>query len=385
MFSNESQIIQDYAWLENHLGPLVPMEVVLRVDKSKCDLDLFGQMQLVSKIQERVVKLDEVGSALAATTFARPMPEQPSMMERRVWCSKLERHREDLHDYLTGDDHEELWRISARVNALTDLDYGDFVQTIREAVDPIVAQEKADGVEGVSVTYTGIIPLVYKAQRSMLNGLLLNFAGDVILIAVAMVFLVRDWSAGLLLILPSVFPLAVIFGAMGYLGVVVDVGTVMTPAVALGVTVDDAIHFMLWVRHGQERGMTRPQAIMFAYEDCARAIYQSWAVIGLGLFAFSLSSFMPTQRFGCLMLLMLTVSSVGNLVLMPALLAGPTGNFFWKKGEKLLQKHAEAEGHATPELSEAIVHVEPSPVPPAPHMLPGKGSRKRSRRQSAGH
>jgi len=81
---------------------------------------------------------------------------------------------------------------------------------------------------------------------------------------------------------------------------------------------------------------------MIAYGDCARAIYQSWGVIGLGLASFALSSFIPTQRFGVLMFVMLTVSSIGNLVLLPALLAGPAGWFFWRKGEKLMQAKSKA-------------------------------------------
>jgi hypothetical protein len=108
----------------------------------------------------------------------------------------------------------------------------------------------------------------------------------------------------------------------------------MTPAVALGVTVDDAIHFMLWCRHGQERGMGRTASIMYAYKDCARPIYQSWSVIGLGLVVFALSSFTPTQRFGILMFAMLTLSSIGNLVLLPAALASPLGTLFWQRGER---------------------------------------------------
>jgi uncharacterized protein len=132
----------------------------------------------------------------------------------------------------------------------------------------------------------------------------------------------------------------------------------MTPAVALGVTVDDAIHFMLWCRHGQERGMTRQQSIMFAYEDCARAIYQSWGVIGLGLFAFALSSFTPTQRFGYLMFVMLTVSSIGNLVMMPALLAGPFGSLFWRRGAKVAAAHARREAERAAQLPAAEL-VEP--------------------------
>jgi hypothetical protein len=54
---------------------------------------------------------------------------------------------------------------------------------------------------------------------------------------------------------------------------------------------------------------------------------QSWGVIGLGLSAFALSSFIPTFRFGALMIGLLTVGLAGNLLFLPALLAGPLGRF----------------------------------------------------------
>ncbi len=339
LFSPEADIIRDYAWLEEHLGPLVPMEVVVKIDKEKARLDILTQMQLVAEVQQAMRGLNDVGSVQAAPTFVRSLPRRASMIERRTWIVQLEKHRHDLREYLYTEDGTELWRVSARVAALTGTDYGAFVKDIREAVDPVIAKWRDRGIEGIEPVYTGLVPLIYKAQNSMLDGLILNFVGDLILIGVAMIFLTRDWSAGLLLAFPSLFPMALVFGAMGYMGIVVDVGTVMVPAVALGVTVDDAIHFMLWCRHGQERGLNREQSIMFAYEDCARAIYQSWGVIGLGLSAFALSSFTPTQRFGYLMFIMLTFSSIGNLVMMPALLAGPAGRFFWKKSEKLAAAH----------------------------------------------
>jgi hypothetical protein len=52
---------------------------------------------------------------------------------------------------------------------------------------------------------------------------------------------------------------------------------------------------------------------------------QSWGVIGLGLSAFALSSFIPTFRFGALMIGLLTAGLIGNLYFLPALLAGPLG------------------------------------------------------------
>jgi len=359
LFSPKARIIQDYAWLEEKLGPLVPMEVVIKVDRDRAKLDLLDQIKLISEVQHAIQQLPDVGSVVAVPTFARPLPSRPGLVERRTWIVQLQRHREDLRDYWSEEESCELWRISARVKALTDLDYGVFVNDIRQVVEPVLAKYRARSADGVTATYTGLVPLVYKAQHSLLNGLLTGFAGDLVLIAVAMVFVMRDWSAGLLLALASVFPIAVVFGAMGWLGIVVDVGTVMTPAVALGVTVDDAIHFMLWCRHGQERGMNRHESIMFAYRDCAQAIYQSWGVIGLGLSAFALSSFSPTQRFGYLMLAMLTASSFGNLVLLPALLASPLANYFWRSGAKQAErKRSQLKTQKAPDLHPHVIPLE---------------------------
>ena len=62
---------------------------------------------------------------------------------------------------------------------------------------------------------------------------------------------------------------------------------------------------------------------MLAYDTCGRAIIQSWGIIGIGLSAFALSSFVPTFRFGLLMFLLLTAGMLANLLYLPALLAGP--------------------------------------------------------------
>ncbi len=360
LFSPEARLLHDYAWLEENLGPLVPMEVVLRVDTEKCSLDMLDQIELVAQVRDRLATLDQVGSALAAPTFIRDLPRRAGFIERRTWIVQLNRHRDKLSDFFQVDGGETLWRVSARVNALSDVDYGRFVDELKRAVEPLLDEHRSQGVEGLVATYTGLVPLIYKAQHSLLDGLILGFVGDLILIGIAMVLLMRNWSAGLLLIVPSIFPIAIIFGAMGLWGVVVDVGTVMTPAVALGVTVDDAIHFMLWCRHGEQRGMDRRGAIMFAYEDCARAIYQSWAVIGLGLFAFAFSSFVPTQRFGYLMLAMLTASAVGNLVFLPSLLAGPLGHLFWRGPQKPAEDHPVPAPHTAKPAKSAWPNLHPS-------------------------
>ena len=408
LFSPQARIRQDYRWLEKKLGPLVPMEILIRCDQEQCDLNFLERMELVDEIQREIGELGEVGSSLSTVTFGRSLDVGGggiggaagrvfglnARTRRSVLNRRLVAHRDEFldGDYLReakvvsdeGTRDQELWRISARVSATKEVDYADFKRDLQSKIDPILASHQSDGTQGISVDYTGLVPLVYKAQHSLLDGLIAGFISDFAIIVLVMVLLCRAASAGLVLLLPAAFPAVVVFGGMGWGNellksfgtgnLLIDIGTVMAPCVALGVTVDDVVHFMLWFRRGISDGMDRKQATMLAYKGCARAMYQSWGVIGIGLSVFSLSPFGPTQRFGHMMLAMLTVALVGNLVLLPALLAGPLGDIFgWsvlrlnkKKAEKNSQRKVKAEAgtdalpqpHVLPEpATKQVVHA----------------------------
>ena len=235
----------------------------------------------------------------------------------------------------------ELWRVSVRVRALTDLDYSVYINTLREQVEgeldkafPKIeptADQRERGVErteGISVVYTGLVPLVYKAQHELMAGLYSSLKWAFVLIAVVMVCVLRSPTAGLLSMVPNIFPVVMIFGAMGWLGIEVGVGTMMTASVALGVAVDDTIHFLTWFRRGLDQGRDRKGAVMLAYERCGAALTQTTIIGGVGLSVFAFSTFTPTQRFGVLMLALLTAALFGDLIFLPAVLSGPLGYFF---------------------------------------------------------
>ncbi len=138
----------------------------------------------------------------------------------------------------------------------------------------------------------------------------------------------RNLFAGFLVMLPNIWPMALIFGLLGYTGIIVDIGTMMTASVAMGVSVDDAAHFVAWFRFGVAKGLSNQDATMYAYRNAALAMAQSSVMVGFGLLVFALSSFVPTQRFGVLMFVLLAFGLFSDLVLMPAIVAGPMGRFF---------------------------------------------------------
>jgi len=115
---------------------------------------------------------------------------------------------------------------------------------------------------------------------------------------------------------------------MGHFGTRVDIGSMMTASVAMGVAVDDTIHFLTWFRAGLRKGMDRREAVFIAYRHVAPAMTQTTIIGGLGLCVFALSTFTPTQGFGKLMLTLLLAALVGDLIFLPALLASPLGRIF---------------------------------------------------------
>ncbi|NBU40837.1 MAG: hypothetical protein EBS51_08530, partial [Planctomycetia bacterium] len=221
LFSPKARIRQDYKWLEAHLGPLVPMEILVRIDDT-CPLNFLERMELVGEIQDEIVGLEEVGSSLSTVTFGRSLDVGEAgnglggaaaraiglgaRTKRSVLNRRLVAHRDEFldGDYLReatseaedGLRSEELWRISARVSAVQEVDYALFKSDLRKRIDPILARLDGDGIEGVHVEYTGLVPLVYKAQHSLLDGLRIGFVWDFAIIVAVMMVICRAVSAG---------------------------------------------------------------------------------------------------------------------------------------------------------------------------------------------
>lgn len=328
-FPDDAELPKTSRWLEEKLGGMVPMEIVIRF-RPECPLTPLERMELVQTAERRAAEVENVAASVSAATFSPAMPESSGRytVRRSVYNRKLEQNRDRLIDsgYLAATaEGEELWRISLRTRSFHGVDQRYFIDRVRERVLPVIHEECAASGDHISATFTGMVPLINRAQQSLLEGLCLGLVTDLALVVITIVVLMRHWSAGLVMLATCLTPTLVVLGAMGWLGIPLDIGAVLAPSVALGVSVDDVLHFVLCFRRGLEQGLDRRQSVALAWRHCARAMFQSWGVIGLGLGVFGLSDFAPTQRFGLLMLLLVSVGLFVNLVLLPALLIGPLG------------------------------------------------------------
>ena len=264
-FPEDSKWIQDGEWFAHNVGPLVTVEVVLGFDQQS-QSSMRKRMQLVREVERQVHAMAEVGGTISAATFA-PNLDPGRAVRQAATEALLKRNREFFvkQGYLNETGHEERWRITARLFGGRDVYYDQVLASIQERVDRFL-EERGTSDESVTAIYTGSAPLVYAAQQELLRGLMRSFCLAFALIAVVMVLLLRNVWAGVLAMLPNVFPAMVTFGIMGWLARPVDVGAMMTASVALGIAVDDTLHFLTWFRRGRLRGDTREEAIIEAYQ-----------------------------------------------------------------------------------------------------------------------
>jgi predicted RND superfamily exporter protein len=211
----------------------------------------------------------------------------------------------------------------AEIGLLTDA--GVRVVDSRRMVKRLTEEPQAPNEKAVYAIYTGVVPIVYKAQRALLDSLIQSSFWSFITITPLMMLVCRSIAGGAVVMLPNVLPVLVVFGGMGWLGIPIDIGSMMASSIALGVAVDDTIHFLSWYREDLKKLGDRKAAIAAAYGRCGPPTLQAALISGLSLSVFAFSTFTPTQRLGWLMMTILICGVIAELVMMPAILAGPLG------------------------------------------------------------
>ena len=326
-FRPQSELVQTYVWLENKLGPLMPLEVIVRFDEDS-PLAMQQRLRLAERLQARFESLEETGGTISPATFIPDVNDSDIGWLQRGFRNKrieAERDRVIRNGYIAEAKGEELWRISVRVTGLREINYAHLVDRLKREFHEELASNPELYGQGVSATYTGVAPVLFRARQSMVDGLFWGIMADLLLIMVTIGVLMRHWSSGILMMFVSLFPTFVVLGFVGWTGIEIDIGAIMAPCVALGVTVDDVVHFLLWFRTGVQRGMSQRDAVLLAYRASVRPMYQSCALLGMGMGCLIISEFLPILQFGMIMVAMLATGLVGNLIFLPALLSGPLG------------------------------------------------------------
>ena len=180
--------------------------------------------------------------------------------------------------------------------------------------------------EGVRVQPTGSVYTLLTTIGSLIGDLLRSFGTAFLVITVLMTLLLRSVKLGLVAMVPNLLPIAFIMGIMGVGGIPIDMNTLLIASIAIGIAVDDTIHFLHHFRLYFERTANVEEAIGFSMRHSGRAMVSTSLILLIGFSAYMGSQMVNIVRFGLLVGLTSAMALIVDLVVTPALL-----RFFYRR------------------------------------------------------
>ena len=173
---------------------------------------------------------------------------------------------------------------------------------------------------GVTVTVTGSGRLFSTLDHYLVRSQISSFATAFVTVFAVIFLVFRSWRFGLLSIAPNLVPVLAVFGVMGWLGISLNVATVMVASVALGVVDDDTIHFISRYRRETRNGATTDEAIETATIHEGRAALTTAIVNSCAFAVLALSEYRPSAWFGGLLALTMIVAFLAEVFILPAMI-----------------------------------------------------------------
>jgi len=338
----DNRVLNDVYRVEDRLLKLNSIEAV--VDFGDDDSPFIEKLDKIRRLEQLIRSHESVHQTMSPATFF------PKQFPENAWktASLLESARDrwaDNNDFIADGDR--LWRISARIESSPD-------RPRQQIIDELKHKTK-----GFNITFTGMAPLLEEAQQSIFDGFWESFLTAFGIITLVMIVSLRSWKTGLLAMIPNLTPLCIVFGILGWARVPVDIGMMMTGSIALGIAVDGTFHLLLHYRHQQRLKNDSSSASHAALLQTGAPIFKAAMIAAVGMLALTLSNFVPTARFGYMMTMLLMAALIGDLVLLPAILAVCPGSQS-RRGDDDSHKPAQAT---------SSIGSEAPPVP-APHAMP---------------
>ena len=173
---------------------------------------------------------------------------------------------------------------------------------------------------GITPTVTGSGRLFATLDHYIVVSQLSSF-GTAFATVFAVIFVVfRSARFGLLAIIANALPVCAVLGLMGWLGISLNVATVMVASVALGIVDDDTIHFIGRFRREAAAGVGTEAAIEAATMHEGRASLTTAIINSLGYGMMIFSSYKPTAWFGGLLALTMAVAFLAEVLVVPAVI-----------------------------------------------------------------
>jgi predicted RND superfamily exporter protein len=172
----------------------------------------------------------------------------------------------------------------------------------------------------VSFQLTNLMVIYNNMLQSLFSSQIVTLSLVLVILFLMFLLLFRSVQLTLIALIVNIIPIGIIFGFMGWLHIPLDIMTITIAAIAMGIGVDDTIHYIHRFKEEFSKDKNYVATMQRTNESIGYAmIYTSITVI-IGFSILVLSNLIPTIYFGLLTMLVMSVALISNLILLPKLI-----------------------------------------------------------------
>lgn len=206
-------------------------------------------------------------------------------------------------------------RITMRIiDSNPNLRRNDLLNKINHDLSIIIQnKETTYQLSNLMVLYNNMLQSLFNSQISTLGFV-------VIILLIMFLILFRSLKIALIALTANIIPISAIFGIMGWLNIPLDIMTITIAAIAIGIGVDDTIHFIHRFKEEFKVDHNYVNAMRRSHQSIGYAMYYTSVVIIMGFSILVLSNLIPTIYFGLLTVVTMITVLIADLLLLPKLL-----------------------------------------------------------------
>jgi predicted RND superfamily exporter protein len=320
-FPKQNSVVKDHEFLLKNWGAYFPIDMVLKLDDTVSLED--------SRVTEAILNFDQeiVSNPIVKNSFAFT-----TIMQRHAQVA----FKKPLQDLVKDP-------------LLSYLYVHPYLQQLKKNPSGLVTPD----LRNVRITFTGPLlsirtleknlTLIDNAAKRHFQGLghltvagypslyikIMNYAFDsmrssmyscFLLIALAMLLMLRRIRTTLIVLVPNIFPLVFLLGFLGWSGINLDLATCTVTAIVMGIVIDDTIYFIHYYSKLRRLGMGVAESIQQTHLAVGKVILLSSIVLVAGFSVMLLASLKTVVYFGLLAIVSVIAALLSDLVILPLLL-----------------------------------------------------------------
>ncbi len=224
---------------------------------------------------------------------------------------------DDLEDVV--DSQFRLMRATIKVPWQDALVYVPFIQDITSRFETAFADQTITD-QPVKITVTGLMALFGRIIHAAIYSASQSYLIAFVVITCMMILLIGNVRLGVISMIPNLTPILMVLGFMGWFGFQLDLFTILIASIAIGLAVDDTVHFMYnFKRYYEQLGNVR-EAVKHTLHTAGRAMLTTSIVLSIGFFIFTCASMNNLFNFGILTGAAIILALMADLFLAPALM-----------------------------------------------------------------